>query len=143
METCGPRLRPDEFELEHCCGGIRIASTLQILCKQFLKECFIPFAVLFAKFAENFSDSAVPRVRTQSAADVRTTSCQFKHVSCSSIRHGGATCSSPLHHVSQFLMYAHIHCRACGWAELKSAAHDSVELIYRRLLKEILRSVIS
>ncbi|ANB72726.1 hypothetical protein AYM40_10390 [Paraburkholderia phytofirmans OLGA172] len=64
METGWPRSRAEEFEGEHCRSGVRFASTLQILCKQFLKECFFPFAVQFAKFAENFSDSAVPRGRT-------------------------------------------------------------------------------
>lgn len=69
-ETCWPRSPADEFEGDHGQSCIRFASTLQILCKQFLKECFLLFAIQFAKFAENFSDSAVLRVRAQTAADV-------------------------------------------------------------------------
>jgi hypothetical protein len=54
VETGWLRSRAEEFEGEHCRSGVRFASTLQILCKQFLKECFFPFAVQFAKFAENY-----------------------------------------------------------------------------------------
>jgi hypothetical protein len=102
------------------------------------EECFFLFAVLFAKFAENFSDSPVPRVRTQGAADVRTTSCQFKHVSCSSIRHGGAA------GFPRCITSVNFLCTRTSTVELaQSVAHDRVKLIYRRLLKEILRIVIS
>jgi hypothetical protein len=48
---------------------------------------------------------------------------------------------SPWHQLTRFFMHAHNYCRAYRSAELQSAMLDSVQPIYRRILKESLRTL--
>ncbi|MDT8843493.1 hypothetical protein [Paraburkholderia fungorum] len=72
--------------------GAPFASSLQIFDRHFLKQDGFLISVQLAKFAEHFGDCTLSGGEGKGSADVRATSCQFKHVSCASIGRGAAAC---------------------------------------------------